>query len=259
MFLQFPTIPDLGDRQPSSAKVRLYYLSSGTGLTTTTNDDYHVMLGFHDDWDEDTYDDSLEEAYEEHDDYVVSDTVSVQTKSQWYEFDCTDYVLSELEGDRTVSVAFDFSTEGTKSGFKRWYSKEYSSATYAPQLVLEFDSTSYEEWYSAYGLTEDDDDGDGWNNFYEYALNGNPTNASEQGTFTCVVDGDEINVVYARRTDGTVTYTLTSTTNLLTGSWTTNDTDDAESVGTLDDDYESVTNQIDSAEKPQQFFRIFVD
>jgi hypothetical protein len=202
---------------------------------------------------------TLAEAYAEHGDYVVSDTVSVQTKLQWYEFDCTDYVLSELAGDRTVSVAFDFSTEGEKSSFKRWYTKEYSTGGYAPQLVLEFDSTSYEEWYSTYGLTEDDDDGDGWNNFYEYALNGNPTNSAEQGTFTCVVNGSEISVVYARRTDGTVTYTLTSTTNLLTGSWTTNDTDDTESVGTLDNDYESVTNLLDSSDEPQQFIRILCD
>lgn len=259
IFLQFPTIPDLGDRKPSSAKIRLYYLSSGSGLTTTTNDDFHVLLAFHDDWNEETYNDSLAEAFAEHGSNVVSDTVSVQTKGQWYEFNCTDYVLSELEGDRTVSVALDYSTEGTLSSFKRWYTKEYAKGSYAPQLVLEFDSTTYAEWCSRYGLTQDDDDGDGRDNFYEYALNGNPTNAMDQGLFRCLVDGTNVCVVYARRTDGTIAYTLMSRTNLVEGSWTTNDMSTGESVGEIDADYEAVIQQLDCANKSQQFFRIHVE
>jgi hypothetical protein len=260
IFLKFPTIPDLDNRQPSSAKVRLYYVSSGTGLTTTTNEDYHVLLPFHDDWNEDTYNDSLEEAYAEHGNNVVSDTVSVQTKLMWYEFDCTDYVLSELAGDRTVSVAFDFSTEGEQSSFKRWYTKEYSSGNYAPELVLCFDSTNYIGWSSLYNLkgsSSGDDDDDGWNNFYEYALGGNPTNSADQGLLSCVISGTDVQVVYARRSDGSVSYTLATTTNLVSGSWITNDTVEVEAIGPIDADYESVTNRLDP--EPQQFIRISVE
>jgi hypothetical protein len=260
MFLKFPTIPDLGDRMPSSAKVRLYYVSSGTGMTTTTNEDYHVLLGFHDDWDEGTYNDSLEEAYAEHGDNIVSDMVSVQTKLQWYEFDCTDYVRSELAGDRTVSVAFDFSTEGEKSSFKRWYSKEYSNANYAPELVLYFDSADYAGWSSLYNLVESssgDDDDDGCNNFYEYALGGNPTNPADLGYLSCVVNGADVKVVYARRTDGSVSYSMETTTNLVNASWITNETVEVEAIGEIDADYEAVTNRLDP--EPQQFIRISVE
>lgn len=258
IFLKFPTIPALGDRQPSSATVRLFYVSSGTGMTTTTNEDYHVLLGFHDNWNEDTYDDTLADAYTEHGSNVVSDTVSVQTKERWYEFDCTDYVLSELAGDRTVSVALDFSTEGTTSSFKRWYTKEYSTGTYAPELVLNFNATGYEQWCRLYGLTADDDDADGQANFYEYALNGNPTNPVQRGLFSCVANGSETNVVYARRTDGTITYTLATTTNLVNGIWMTNEADQVESTGMLGDEYEVATNRLDHI-LPQQFFRILCE
>jgi len=132
--LKFPRLPELGDRLPSSAWVRVFHAFRPGDVF----DYFHVLLAFHDEWDEETLDLSLPEASALHGDDEVSPLVSVQVPEQWYEFDCTGYVLEELSGDRTVSVVLDLSPEGTKNSFLTWRSKEYQDAAYAPELVLSF-------------------------------------------------------------------------------------------------------------------------
>jgi hypothetical protein len=95
-------------------------------------------------------------------------------------------------------------------------------------------------------------------NFGEYALGGDPTNSAVKGT-SPVFSKSGSGFIYAhpmRSDDGTITYLVETTTNLISGVWTnegciavgTNVTG-----GTLD----FVTNDVGTVEK-DKFFRLKV-
>ncbi len=122
---------------------------------------------------------------------------------------------------------------------------------------------TYDVWASSFGSIgseTNDFDGDGFDNLYEYASNGNPTNAADRGypvSMQIVAAGSTnwFEYVYARRTtpDSGLTYTLVQNADLAEGSWT--NTGEAVETGTgiLDDDFEAVTNHIPMAGKTQEF------
>ena len=86
-------------------------------------------------------------------------------------------------------------------------------------------ANEYQAWMATYGLTNSapdaDDDSDGADNLYEYALNGDPTNAANAGVNpTIESDGSGISYVYLKRDDTNLTYTLSIKRDLVYDSWT---------------------------------------
>ena len=71
------------------------------------------------------------------------------------------------------------------------------------------------------------------------------------------MNGSWFELVHARRKDGSVTYTVESTTNLLSNVWKTNHIT-VPGIGNIDADYEAVTNRIDTTEG-QGFLRLLVE
>lgn len=118
---------------------------------------------------------------------------------------------------------------------------------------------SYDSWANNYptlaGTKTDDDDGDGVDNFTEFALRGNPTNSNDKGFVEAGVSGNWFNYIYARRKDGTASYIVETATNLVTGTWTTNGIE-VLGEGGIDTDYEAVTNRLDITGKYRQFIRL---
>jgi hypothetical protein len=73
------------------------------------------------------------------------------------------------------------------------------------------------------GATNEDEDDDGRNNFYEYVLGGNPNDSLDTGTDPSLVNAAEgFDYIYLRRNDNPgLTYTVQVRTNLISGVWTT--------------------------------------
>ena len=121
---------------------------------------------------------------------------------------------------------------------------------------------SYAVWASGHHLGQGmtgDDDGDGKSNLYEYAFYGNPTNRADTGFFTCRRTSDKWELVYACRLSPVpgLFYSIEICTNLTRGGWSTNGVTGSTGSGTLNDDYETVTNWIEIVSNPQ-FARLSV-
>jgi hypothetical protein len=82
----------------------------------------------------------------------------------------------------------------------------------------------YDAWAATNGVgaPDADDDHDGRNNLYEYALAGNPKAAGDKGVDPVLVKaGNGFEYVHVRRKDGPdLIYTVETRTNLLSGLWT---------------------------------------
>ncbi len=133
---------------------------------------------------------------------------------------------------------------------------------------------SFEVWADSYGLTGDDalsgsdiengGQGDGYINFVEYALGMNPTHADAEAamqTDVMLVDGTNwFEIVHHRRTDHQeqgLLYLLIDSTNLVTSSLSTNMQDQV-LVGSIDNDYEVVTNRYEM-DDPRRFVRLQIE
>jgi hypothetical protein len=122
---------------------------------------------------------------------------------------------------------------------------------------------TYDVWAASFGSIgseTDDFDGDGLDNLYEYASDGDPTDAADSGYAVSaqIMSTDSTNwfeYVYARRTTVGcgLTYTLVQNTNLLGGSWINTGEAVEVGAGVLDDDFEAVTNHIPMVGKTQEF------
>ena len=139
------------------------------------------------------------------------------------------------------------------------------------QLTVKSATTAFEQWAGDYGLTGDDAattndyDADGLNNLYEYALGGDPTNAADQGIspvhgLVADVAGDWMRYVYPKLSDPNsgVTYHIEVNDDLLYGNWT-NANYTVTGTGTIDAEFDSVTNKIPTTGKPAQFIRLIVE
>ena len=141
-----------------------------------------------------------------------------------------------------------------------------ANASYTRFISVETSSiqSPYESWTAAYGVTglaTEDDDSDGMDNFLEYALNGDPTNASVKGQALQVTDqgANLFKFIHAKlANDSSVTYRLLDTTDLIFGSVSTNGYISQDESSALDD-YITVTNTYDMSVKPAQFIELEIE
>jgi hypothetical protein len=77
------------------------------------------------------------------------------------------------------------------------------------------------EWNADIGAETNDLDADGVNNLYEYGMGGNPTNPAVRGTLPVFSkSGNRFLYIHPKRSDdATLTYTVETTTNLVSGIW----------------------------------------
>ena len=142
----------------------------------------------------------------------------------------------------------------------------YVEAANGYTTVWAFDTTSlpagYDAFASLYDLqegAEGDDDDDGLSNLGEYAINGNPTNASDTGQTDMSSDGEIFSYVHAKLADdSSVTYHLIDTPDLVFKTLTTNGYV-SQVAGPVDGDYLMVTNNYDMTGKSQQFIELKVE
>jgi hypothetical protein len=132
------------------------------------------------------------------------------------------------------------------------------------RMDIEAIPTSYEIWaadFPTFGKRYDDDDNDGLLNIHEYGIGGNPTNGLQDGhlpTFGKVENGFEF--VHAERStiNPAVSYAVEVCTNLTAGGWSTNGLEFIGS-GTLDGDFQSVTNRVSTESQASQFIRLRIE
>ncbi|HKL22911.1 MAG TPA: hypothetical protein VJ904_13975, partial [Tichowtungia sp.] len=115
------------------------------------------------------------------------------------------------------------------------------------------------DWTTDIGATTNDFDADGLNNFGEYALGGNPTNALDHGTPPAFTQsGSGFVYVYPMRSDDeTITYLVETTTNLISGVWT-NQGGTAIGTNITGGDINFVTNNVGTIEKAK-FIRLNIE
>ncbi len=136
-------------------------------------------------------------------------------------------------------------------------------------------ATPIETWRVEYfGKTDDADDGantanpdnDPVANLAEYALGGNPTNASDIGYLPMAGTVDEggtnfFEYIYPRRigSSSELAYFLETCSNLLSNDWTVASYRELPTTGTMDAEFEAVTNRIDTTGKPNEFVRLSIE
>ena len=90
------------------------------------------------------------------------------------------------------------------------------------------------------------------------ALGGNPTNAADTGTALLEDGAEGLDYIYARRVGAAdISYTLNTLTDLVHGTWT-NTGYTVVGTGPVVDDYETVTNRIDTAVN-QRFVELVIE
>jgi len=127
--------------------------------------------------------------------------------------------------------------------------------------------SAYTVWANAYQLVQGpygDDDGDRLSNLYEFAIGGNPTNASDVGypiTYKLNTTGGTnwLQYVYPMRNDPNsgLLYSLQLADNLAPAAWT-NSGYTVLGSGPLTNGFLSVTNRIETNLKSQQFIRLMI-
>ena len=132
-------------------------------------------------------------------------------------------------------------------------------------------SGAYEAWIANYPtagvLTNrtDNPDNDALNNLYEWGLGGDPTNGADIGhlpTYGMVEFGgtNVLEYVYPKRNNADIvglTYHLEQNTDLITGNWT-NDNYLVGGTGTLDGEFNSVTNTVPTTTEDVQFLKLII-
>lgn len=109
------------------------------------------------------------------------------------------------------------------------------------------------------GLMTADADGSGFNNLYEYAFGGNPTNPADNGQNPShMLKSDQIEYTYLRRIDPELNYTVQVGTNLLSGAWSTNGVTEM-GQDPVSAHYEMVTNLVETALRENGFIRVRVN
>ena len=128
---------------------------------------------------------------------------------------------------------------------------------------------SYSIWVDGFGLSGDDAastndyDGDGLDNLYEFGLGGDPTNSADQGispSYAMEAGGGSnwMTYTYPTRLDSGLTYHLELTDNLVLGGWT-NSGYSVTGTGSINADFDAVTNQISADIEDKQFVRLIIE
>lgn len=136
-----------------------------------------------------------------------------------------------------------------------------------PVQNLTFQGSFYSVWAHQYLLNQGstgDDDGDGFKNLYEFAVGGNPTNASDHGYLPAFIlksagGSNWYEFVYAQRSDPNsgLIYYLQLSDNLISNVWT-NAGYTVVGSGPLTNGFLSVTNRIEMGTKSRQFIRLVI-
>ncbi len=125
----------------------------------------------------------------------------------------------------------------------------------------------FHNWIGEYGLggadaaADADPDGDGLDNIYEFGLGGDPTNTADQGmspSFTAEGGAGSVTYVYPKRLDSGLVYRLEINDDLVYGDWL----DSGYTVvgtGSIDSEFDAVTNQVSTAVKNEQFIRLIIE
>ena len=162
--------------------------------------------------------------------------------------------ISSLGNDDLTYIRVDPTSDETKNfeiDFMKFYShgSKYDSWS---QVVYGLEGTN--------ALTTADFDEDGFNNYYEFAFGGDPTNAANIGYVESEIvedGGTFFEYRYVRRTDDKngVDYAFEERATLAS-AWV--DLGDTTEVGTLKtgDDHEIVTNRVDTAGMLTDFFQV---
>ncbi|RKX43664.1 MAG: hypothetical protein DRP64_07895 [Verrucomicrobia bacterium] len=146
----------------------------------------------------------------------------------------------------------------------------YSAGT--DTTIVQADVSPFELWMLAeYGLSGDDAaatndyDGDGFDNLYEYGLGGDPTNPSDIGIvpmYGAREDGGAnwFEYVYPKRSDANsgISYHLELTDDLIYTPWANSGYSIA-GTGTIDSEFDAVTNRISTEIEDEQFIRLVIE
>ncbi len=129
----------------------------------------------------------------------------------------------------------------------------------------------YDLWMESFGLAGADTlrtadvEPDGVVNLIEYALGGDPTvddAAATLPTAETISEGGTnwLEYVYNRRKDYVIRnleYNVETTTNLVANTWT-NDHYSVSGIGSIDDNFEAVTNRVDTDLEGSSFLRLLI-
>ncbi len=176
-------------------------------------------------------------------------------------------VATTNEADNWIVAKVDISYLGMNDLVRFWLDpvgNDDSKNFEVDYVRLYAEGGRYDAWTSSFGLAdpdalpEEDPDSDGFDNLYEYAFNGNPTNSADQGVApvaSAVEDGGSswLEYVHLRRSEfnNGLDYALELKDDLVVGSWTNIGTSAVVGTGEYSDDYSIVTNRIatDAAKK----------
>lgn len=137
-------------------------------------------------------------------------------------------------GAGTVTVAYDPDTNATTI-----------SSVSPPQGFYSWS----EQWDEIIGHPTHDHDGDGFTNFHEYALNGNPTDASDRGGAPPRLEfaGNTPQFRHLiRKGDPDLVYTVESSTDLSPGSWIDAEPDSIETIS-FNDEFDGIIHRFPAA------------
>jgi len=164
---------------------------------------------------------------------------------------------TELTNGVALLSATDHLSKLLFEGDSMWYDNLSVSTDFGGEPVR-----SYGIWAGAHALEQlpvGDDDDDGLSNLAEYALNGNPTNATETGLVEVQVDGSMFTFVHASNVvDSSLVYRLLDRTNLVSGVVHTNHWD-AQTISLPADGYATVSNHYAVGEQEHRFIQLHVE
>ncbi len=139
------------------------------------------------------------------------------------------------------------------------------------QLVVTSARTPLDLWGESFGLTgasaapSADPDGDGRNNLYEFGFGGDPTDPFDAGispSYSLVKDGGAtwMDYAYPKRSDPNsgLAYHLEINDDLVFGQWT-NSGYAVTGTGTIDSDFDAVTNRVSTSGEESRFIRLSVE
>jgi len=133
--------------------------------------------------------------------------------------------------------------------------------------TIEASSASYNQWATGYGLSgadaekAADPDADGFDNLHEYALGGNPTDPADQGIVpTYGFSGGVMTYVYPKRAaaNSGLSYHIETNPDLVYGGWANSGYTET-GTGSIDTEFNAVTNEIPTDVESEQFVRLIIE
>lgn len=207
-----------------------------------------------DSWDESSVTWSNKPAYG-----ATLDTQPRPAIGEWIEFDVTEQVNTERNGDGLFSVALRSLGDAVIS----WHTKEAASSNDWPQLVVTTadPATGWETYVSDLGLsgiTTNDYDNDGVSDLVEYALAGNATNPNVTAISPyLILSGSTASYFHEQLTNSNpgITYVSEWTDDLVDGTWT-NAWDGVVSRPSTNAGFDELEHQLNPNTGTNSFFRL---